>query len=231
MSHTYAYPRPAVTVDCALFGYDHKEGDLRVLLIERGGEPFAGCWALPGGFVDPDESAEDAARRELEEETSVEDVYLEQLYTFSKPGRDPRGHVISIAHFALVNRGAHAIEARSDARRVAWFTLEALPKLAFDHGEILETALGRLRSKVIYAPIGFELLPPRFALRDLQRLYETILGGELDKSNFRKRILKTGVIVDTGEKEDAVSHRPASLFELDKHVYEKLMREGYPFEL
>lgn len=231
MSHTYAYPRPAVTVDCVLFGYDHKEKNLEVLLIERGGEPFEGSWALPGGFIDPDESAEAAARRELEEETSVEDVYLEQLYTFSEPGRDPRGHVISIAHFALVNREAHSIEARSDARRVAWFDISELPKLAFDHGKILDVALGRLRSKVIYAPIGFELLPPRFTLRDLQRLYETILGRGLDKSNFRKRILKTGVIVETGEKEDAVSHRPASLFELDTEVYEKLMREGYPFEL
>lgn len=228
--YTYEYPRPALTVDCVIFGYDHKRQDLSVLLIERAEDPFQGKWAMPGGFVEMDESTDDAARRELKEETGVDDVFLEQLYTFSDPYRDPRGRVVSVAYYALVNLNEHEIEAASDAADAQWFSIENAPDLAFDHDHVLNVAIDRLRGKVAYAPIGFELLPQKFTLRDLQHLYETILGRKLDQSNFRKRMMKTGVVQDTGDKESDVPHRPASLYELDLEVYKELLSEGYPFE-
>lgn len=230
MSYTYEYPRPSVTVDCVVFGYDHREQELSVLLIERGASPFEGFWALPGGFVDMQESADEAARRELCEETGVRDIYLEQLCTFSEPGRDPRGRVISVAYLALVNRAEHPATGGDDARQAAWHGLASLPELAFDHARILEVALERLRNKIRYAPIGFELLPARFTFRDIRRLYETILGRPLDASNFRRRLATTGLFEETEEREAEVSHRPARLLRLDEAVYRKLMREGYPFE-
>ncbi|MFU8806795.1 MAG: NUDIX domain-containing protein [Bradymonadaceae bacterium] len=148
MPYTYEYPRPAATVDCVVFGHDEDKDELQVLLIERDGEPFAGHWALPGGFIDPQETAEEAARRELAEETSMSGVHMEQLHTFSEPGRDPRGWVISVAHVALVECGEHEIEARSDARRVQWFDIDDLPALAFDHGDIVNMAIARLHSSM-----------------------------------------------------------------------------------
>lgn len=228
--YTYEYPRPSLTVDCVIFGYDHERRDLSVLLIERADDPFKGKWAFPGGFVEIDESTDDAARRELEEETGVNDVFLEQLYTFSEPYRDPRGRVVSVAYYALVNLKEHDVKAASDAADAQWFPVEDMPDLAFDHDTILNVAIDRVRGKVSYAPIGFELLPKKFTLRDLQHLYETILGRKLDQSNFRKRMMKTGVVQETGTKESDVPHRPASLYELDPDVYQKLLSEGYPFE-
>src|SRR5262245_39045522 len=160
MPHTYRFPRPALTVDMAVFGYDGNV--LELLLIERGLEPFKGRWALPGGFVHIDESVDEAARRELLEETGLDDVYLEQLYTFGALERDPRERVVSVAYVALVERSKHAPTAASDAKRAEWFAVKALPKLAFDHDAIVATALTRLRGKVRYQPIGFELLPDKF---------------------------------------------------------------------
>ena len=192
MAYTYEYPRPALTVDCVIFGLDESH-QLKVLLIRRKNDPFAGRWALPGGFVDMDESLEAAALRELEEETGVKNVFIEQLFTFGAPERDPRGRVVSVAYFALVNLSEHPVEAASDARCVQWFAVDELPPLAFDHAKILQTAIARLRAKVRYQPIGFELLPEQFTLSQLQQLYETILGvDELNKRNFRTRILKMG---------------------------------------
>lgn len=226
MPYTYEYPRPALTVDCVIFGLD-KSSKLKVLLIQRGLAPFKGQWALPGGFVDLKEDLEDAALRELEEETGVKDVFVEQLYTFGTLGRDPRGRVISVAYFALVNLEEHPVQASSDASNVHWFELNQLPQLAFDHDHILQLAINRLRAKVRYQPIGFELLPEKFTLTQLQKLYETVLGvKELNKRNFRTRILKMNVLKEVG-KQEGVAHRPAKLYSFDKEKYEELLKARY----
>src|SRR6476620_10371891 len=170
MPHAYQYPRAALTVDCVVFGLDDSE--LKVLLIERGLDPFKGKWALPGGFVRVDETLDEAARRELEEEAGLKNVFLEQLYTFGALHRDPRERVVSVAYYALVHLAAHATKAATDAADARWFPLSKIPKLAFDHAEILATALARLQGKVRYEPIGFELLPAKFTLSQLQHLYE-----------------------------------------------------------
>jgi 8-oxo-dGTP diphosphatase len=210
MPHTYEYPRPALTVDCVVFGLD--EQDLKVLLVRRDLPPFEGRWALPGGFVRVDEPLDDAARRELAEETGISGVFLEQLYTFGAVGRDPRERVVSVAYFALVKLSSHRIKAATDAREAAWFAVDDTPSLAFDHDEILATALGRLKGKVRYQPIGFELLPPKFTLSQLQRLYEAILERPLDKRNFRKKMLSLGLLKSEGQKRAAGAHRPARLY-------------------
>ncbi|MCB0550459.1 MAG: NUDIX hydrolase [Phaeodactylibacter sp.] len=226
MPHTYEYPRPALTVDCIIFGLDESH-ELKVLLIQRAHDPFEGQWALPGGFVDMDEGLETAALRELEEETGVKNVFIEQLYTFGEPGRDPRGRVVSVAYFALVNLEEHPVKANDDARSVRWFAIDGLPELAFDHEKILQVAISRLRVKVRYQPIGFELLPEKFTLSQLQKLYETILGvEELNKRNFRTRILKMGVLNEVG-KQEGVAHRPAKLYSFNKEKYEQLAKEKY----
>jgi 8-oxo-dGTP diphosphatase len=203
------------------------EAGLQVLLIQRGTEPFAGYWALPGGFVLQDEDLEAAARRELREETGLENVFLEQLYTFGAPGRDPRGHVVSVAWVALVNVRDHAVRAATDAREAAFFLVDDLPDLAFDHPTILAAGEERLRGKVRYRPIGFELLPERFTLGTLQHLYETLLGRTLDKRNFRKKALSLGFLEDTGEREVGVPHRPGRLYRFDPEAYARLERDGF----
>src|SRR5512143_1845182 len=162
VAYTYQYPRAALTVDCVVFGFD--EGDLKVLLIERGLEPFKGRWALPGGFVRVGETLDAAARRELQEEAGLSNVFLEQLYTFGALDRDPRERVVSVAYYALVKLSEHAARAATDAANARWFSVSRAPRLAFDHARILETAVERLKSKVRYQPIGFELLPPKFTL-------------------------------------------------------------------
>jgi len=229
VSYTYEYPRPSVTVDCVVFGLD--EEDLKVLLIQRGQEPFKGRWALPGGFVRMEESLEDAARRELAEEAGVRPGLLEQLYTFGEPGRDPRGRVITVAYFALVKLTDHKVQAATDASEAAWFSVWDMPKLAFDHAEVVATALQRLKGKVRYQPIGFELLPPKFTLTQLQRLYETILEKELDKRNFRKKILSMELLEELDEVEQDVSHRAARLYRFDHKKYKQLEKAGFNFEL
>jgi len=223
------HDRPALTVDGVVFGFD--EGDLKVLLIQRDIPPFEGKWALPGGFVRPDEGLDEAARRELEEETGVGKVYLEQLYTFGDPGRDPRGRVVSVAYYALVKLSDHRIRAATDARNAAWFPVSDTPSLAFDHGRILEAALVRLKAKVRYQPVGFELLPVKFTLSQLQHLYEAVLETTLDKRNFRKKILAMGVLEELDEVEQDVAHRAARLYRFDRVRYRELMREGFHFEV
>ena len=230
-SFSYQYPRAALTVDCVVFGYDPGQSDLKVLLIQRKLEPFRNAWALPGGFVRVDETLDAAARRELQEEAGVADVYLEQLYSFSDIHRDPRERVITVAYYALAKLTDHTIAAASDAIGVGWFSLEDLPKLAFDHAVILAQAHDRLRGKVRYAPIGFELLPPRFTLTQLQRLYEIVLGQELDKRNFRKKLLSMDLIIETDEVEQGVPHRAARLYRFDRKRYEKLTKSGFSFDL
>jgi 8-oxo-dGTP diphosphatase len=229
MAHTYEYPRPALTVDCVVFGLD--EQDLKVLLVRRGLPPFEGRWALPGGFARMDETLDDAARRELREETGLRDVYLEQLYTFGDVRRDPRGRVVSVAYYALVNLADHRVQAATDARDAAWFSVSDTPSLAFDHDEIVAAALERLKGKVRYQPIGFELLPAKFTLSQLQRLYETVLERPLDKRNFRKKILSMGVLVETDEIEQDVAHRAARLYRFDEDKYRKLKKKEFNFEI
>ncbi|BBO35615.1 NUDIX hydrolase [Lacipirellula parvula] len=229
MTHTYEFARPALTVDIVVFALDDDE--LKVMLIERDLQPFAGAWALPGGFVRVDETLDEAARRELHEETGLHDIYLEQLYTFGQVARDPRERVVTVAFYALVNLAGHSVRASTDARNAAWFSLSDLPKLAFDHADILKTAVERLRNKVSYQPIGFELLPERFTLTQLQRLYELILDRELDKRNFRKKVLAMEFVKETGEIEKDVAHRAARLYRFDKRKYDRLMKQGLHFEI
>jgi 8-oxo-dGTP diphosphatase len=227
MAHTYEYPRAALTVDCVVFGFDG--GELQVLLIRRGLAPFKDKWALPGGFVRVEETLDDAARRELEEETGLREVFLEQLYTFGTVKRDPRERVVSVAYFALVKPGA--VTAATDAAEAKWFPVSDLPSLAFDHADILTTALTRLRGKLTYQPIGFELLPPKFTLTQLQRLYEAVLGEPLDKRNFRKKALSYDLLIPLQEKHQEGPHRPAQLYRFDPVRYQRLKRSGFLFEL
>jgi 8-oxo-dGTP diphosphatase len=231
MTYTYKHPRPALTVDCVVFGLD--EEDLKVLLVQRDLPPFEGRWALPGGFVNVGEDLETAARRELEEETGITlaKLYLEQLYTFGDPDRDPREHVVSVAHYALVKLSDHRVRAATDARNAAWFATSDLPTLAFDHDRVVATALTRLKGKVRYQPIGFELLPPKFTLSQLQRLYETVLETALDKRNFRKKILAMGLLEELDEIQQDVAHRAARLYRFDRQKYRELTKEGFNFEI
>ncbi len=230
MAHTYDYPRPALTVDCVVFGFEANAA-LKVLLIRRNLPPYEGEWALPGGFVQMDESVDEAAVRELREETGVEDVFLEQLYTFGAVGRDPRDRIVSVAYYALINLQKHTLQAASDASDAQWYGLSDLPALGFDHDEILGCAVLRLRGKIRYEPIGFELLPEQFTLSQLQRLYEQILERELDKRNFRKKLLKMDLLIDTGEKETGVAHRAAQLYRFNAQKYHSLKQQGFSFEL
>lgn len=211
--YRYAYPHPAVTTDIVVFTV--RDEQLQVLLIRRGGEPFHGHWALPGGFLDPDEDLEHCAARELQEETGLAGLYLEQLYTFGQPNRDPRERVVSVAYFALVPaQRLTGIRAASDAAEAAWVPFDTLPPLAFDHGEILAVAHQRLTAKLRYSAIAFELLPERFTLRELQRLYEILLGEPVDKRNFRKWALGLAQLEETGERRSTGHHRPARLYRL-----------------
>jgi 8-oxo-dGTP diphosphatase len=229
MPHSYEHPRPALTVDCVVFGLD--EESLAVLLIRRGTPPFEGRWALPGGFVGMRETLEAAARRELEEETGVKLAYLEQLYTFGAVDRDPRERVVSVAYFALVKRLDHTLRASTDAAEATWFAVDDLPSLAFDHAQILEVARERLRNKVRYEPLGFELLPRKFTLTQLQRLYEVVLERTLDKRNFRKKVLALGILEELDEVQQDVAHRAARLFRFDEQNYRRLKRRGFQLEI
>lgn len=229
MPHTYEFARPSLTVDCVVFGLDDE--NLKVLLIQRDLEPFQGKWALPGGFVRIGETLDEAAKRELSEETGVSNVYLEQLYTFGDLQRDPRERVVTVAYYALVKLSDHRIKATTDARNAGWFAISDTPKLAFDHDRILEIALGRLKSKLRYQPIGFELLPTKFTLTKLQKLYETVLERELDKRNFRKKILSMDLLIELDEIEQDVAHRAARLYSFDEKKYQRLAKKGFNFEL
>lgn len=229
MTFQYEFPRAALTVDCVVFGLD--ETDLKVMLIQRDLPPYRGKWALPGGFVHVDESLEDAARRELQEETGLDKVFLEQLYTFGDLGRDPRERVVTVAWYALVRLSDHRVKAATDARDAAWFGLHDLPRLAFDHDRILKVAHQRIQGKVRYEPIGFELLPKKFTLTQLQTLYEIILDRDLDKRNFRKKILRMGVLQELDEVETDVAHRAARLYRFNQKKYREMVKHGVHFEI
>jgi len=210
MAYTYKYPHPAVTTDIVIFTI--RQDELKVLLINRGLPPYQGKWALPGGFINLDESLEEGARRELEEETGVSDVYLEQLYTFGEPDRDPRERVITVAWYALVPTDEIDIKAGSDAEGVSWIGMQDLPELAFDHQDILDMAYERLSAKLDYSTIAFQFMPRDFTLSELQHVYEVILREPMDKRNFRKRILGLDLIEETGNDRRDGAHRPARLY-------------------
>jgi 8-oxo-dGTP diphosphatase len=210
MSYQYEHPHPAVTTDIVIFTLEDDE--LKVLLIRRAGEPFKDSWALPGGFIEIGEDLENCALRELEEETGVTGVYLEQLYTFGRPDRDPRERVITVAYYALVPIDRLSIRASSDAAEVAWFPCKRLPALAFDHSQIIQLALERLAAKIDYSTIALKFMPKRFTIGELQRVYEAILGEPQDKRNFRKRVMAYGCIEPTGETRRNGNHRPAQLY-------------------
>lgn len=218
-----------LSVDAVVFGYE--EGKISVLLIKRKYEPFKDKWAIPGGFVLNDESLEEAVERELQEETGVKINYLEQLYSFGNPSRDPRGRVISIAYFGLIRPNAFKIFASTDAAQVAWFNINELPHLSFDHKEILEIAIKRLQGKITYEPIGFELLDKKFPFSDLEKLYTTLLGRAIDRRNFRKKIVSLNVLDELKEKVSKGSGRPASLFQFNKKRYFQLKTDGIIFEI
>ena len=219
-----------VAVDAVVFGYESKK-NLSVLLIKRGVEPFKNSWALPGGLVLDDESLEQAVKRELKEETGVKIDYLEQLYSFGKPKRDPRNRVVSISYFALVRPNHFKIKADTDADEVQWFPIDETPKLAFDHKSILEMAKKRLKAKLQYQPIGFDLLNKEFPFSDLEHLYTTILESQIDRRNFRKKILSFGIIEETDKISQQGSGRPAKLFKFNKGKYDELEQEGFHFEI
>lgn len=216
----YQYPRPAVTVDIILFVFQQEQ--LRVLLIRRANDPYKGKWALPGGFIGEQENLYDAALRELKEETNVSNVYLEQLFTFGEPGRDPRARVITVAYFALLSAEEVAqqeVHGASDAGEARWWDIYELPELAFDHQRILDYALQRLRWKLEWTALGFLLLPSEFTLSELQKVYETILNEPLDKRNFRRKILTADVLEPTGNMR-AGDHRPAKLYRFSAKAVE-----------
>ena len=225
-TYTYDYPRPAVTTDCVIFGYDGKE--LKVLLIERGIEPFKGCWAFPGGFLNMDEDALAGARRELKEETGLENAFIEQFHTFSEPGRDPRGRVITIAHYALVK--IQEVEGGDDAAQARWFPIGEVPPLAFDHDRILRMAMSRLKEKIHFEPVGFELLPDVFTMPQLQNLYEAILEVHFDRRNFASKMLKLGILEDIGDRPAGASSRIPVSYRFNKEKYNELKAKGFRLE-
>lgn len=223
MAYTYDHPRPAVTVDNLIFSFEEK--NVQVLLVQRRLPPFKGEWALPGGFVEINESLDDAALRELREETGIDNAYIQQLRSFGEVDRDPRGRIISVAYFALVRKETLKIKPGSDAQGVAWFNVNELPILAFDHDEIIDYAVEYLRDLFKYKPISFELLPDKFTLTEMQRLYEAITSREMDKRNFRKKIMNMDILREFEGESDRVVKRMATLYTFDRNKYRKLTEE------
>lgn len=219
-----------IAVDAIVFGY--ADNKLNVLLIKQKYGELKNQWALVGGFVKDNETLNDAVNRELQEETGIKVNYLEQLFTFGdKVERDPRFRVISVAYFALVNSTKLVLQADSDAEDAKWFSINELPNLAFDHKEILETAQSRLQSKLTYQPIGFDLLPKEFLFSELENLYCTILEKEIDRRNFRKKILSFGIVEETEKFGNKIKGRPAKLYKFNKLKYNKLVKDGFLFEI
>lgn len=221
-----------IAVDAIVFGYSKNEG-VSVLLIKRKYDPFKDSWAIPGGFVLQYESLEEAVKRELWEETGIKVNYLEQLYSFGEPNRDPRQRIISIAYFALVKSSQfQQLKASTDAEEAQWFSINKLPKLAFDHRQILQMAIERVRAKIRYQPIGFELLDKKFPFADLEKLYAALLDRNIDRRNFTKKILSLDLLEDTGELAAlAGAGRPSKIYQFNKKRYQQLLKEGMHFEI
>jgi len=220
-----------ISVDCVIFGFDENEIDLKVLLIERGEEPFYGQMALPGDIIKIEEDIDMAALRVLQELTGLENIFLEQLFTFGNITRHPLGRVVTISYYAFVKPSNFELNPSSFATRVEWQSISEIKELAFDHFKILSSALSRVKSKIRYQPIGFNLLPEKFTLTQLQNLYETILDTDFDKRNFRKKILSMELLVPLSEKQSGVAHRAARLYKFDLERYERLQAVGFNFAL
>ena len=224
--YCYRYPHPAVTTDCVIFGFDGER--LQVLLVERGIEPYKGRWAFPGGFLKMDETAEEGALRELREETGLERAYIQQFHTFSDPHRDPRERVITIAYYALVK--IQEVHGGDDAASARWFPLSEIPSLAFDHDYILRMATQRLREEIHFQPVGFELLPEKFTIKELQALYEAILGISFDRRNFAKKMLHLEILTELDETIWPTPKREAKLYRFNPDKYEELKQKGFRLE-
>lgn len=214
--YTYQYPHPAVTTDCVVFGFDGNS--LSLLLIKRGIMPFIGTWALPGGFLRMDETAEQCALRELGEETGVKDIYIEQLHTFSGIGRDPRERVVTIGFLAFVRQEKYDVVGGDDASAAQWFPVDELPELAFDHKEIIKVALEKLRWKITYEPLAFRLLNKTFTMSQVQKIYEVVLGQTFDRRNFHKKMTALGYIIPT-DQQVRNNGRPGTLYTFDEVKY------------
>lgn len=217
------------SIDCVIFGFD--EGELKILLIERNVEPFKDWWALPGYLVEENENLDNAAERILYELTGLRDIFMEQFYTFGDVGRHPQGRVISVAYYAMIRlNGPKDLKPVTDvARKAVWYPVKDLPKLAFDHSVIFQKGFLKIRNKITYQPIAFELLPEKFTLTQLQHLYEVILNKTLDKRNFRKKMLNYGILKELDEKQKGVSYRAAKLYKFDKRKYAKLFLKEMSF--
>jgi len=213
----HKFKKPSVTADIVIFTI--KDNDLKVLLVKRGLQPFKDKWALPGGFVRIDESPEDAAKRELEEETGVKNVYLEQLYTFGDPKRDPRGRVITVAYMALINSYKIALRPTTDVSDAQWVSVSKILSLAFDHKKILDYSLKRLKWKFEYTTVAFAMLPKEFTLSQLKNLYDVVFNKKFDKRNFSKKLISLNILKEKGIKKD-VSYRPPMLYSLKKDIGE-----------
>lgn len=216
-----------ITVDAIVFGYNQENG-ISVLLIKRKIDPFKNEWALPGGFVLDQETLEEAVERELREEAGISINYLEQLFTFGKPDRDPRMRIVSVSYFGLVKSADFSLFASTDAAEAAWFNIYELPVLAFDHKDIVEKAIARLRAKITYEPIGFELLDRKFLFSDLEHLYSLLLGREIDRRNFKRKMMSLGLVIELDEKAPAVTAgRPGKLYSFDSDKYNQLKINGF----
>ena len=226
LKYCYKYPHPAVATDCVIFGFDGVS--IKVLLIQRGIEPYKDHWALPGGFVGIDESAEECARRELQEETGLTGVSVEQFHAFSDVNRDPRERVISIAYYALVKLSG--VRGGDDASEAQWFSYDDVPSLAFDHDRILRMALRHLRDRICFEPVGFDLLPEVFTMTELQRLYEAILGVKFDRRNFYNKMLKLGILTEAEPRPERASRRLPSKYRFNEKKYTELKQKGFRLE-
>ena len=219
-----------VAVDAVVFGYSNNQ--IQILLIQQKFGIKKDRWALPGGFIKDDESLDEAVLRELKEETGIKANYLEQLYTFGAVNRDIRLRVVAIAYLALINPQNYTLKADTDAKDAQWFDISNLPNLAYDHQDILQKGIDRLRTKINYQPIGFELLNKKFPFSDLENLYQTILNRKIDRRNFRKKILSFGILKETNEMyAKSGSGRPAKLFQFNKAKYKELEKSGFHFEI
>ncbi len=226
MPYTYQYPHPSVTTDCVIFGFDGTT--IKVLLIQRGIEPFKGKWAFPGGFMKIDETAEDCAKRELEEETGLRNTSVEQFYTFTDVHRDPRERVITIAHYALVRLSE--VKGGDDASFAQWFSMDEIPSLAFDHDRILRIAINRLKERICFKPIGFELLPEVFTMTELQNFYEAILEVKFDRRNFYNKMLKLGILTEAESRPANASRRTPCKYRFNAEKYAELKQKGFRLE-
>ncbi|MFY0644332.1 MAG: NUDIX hydrolase [Bacteroidia bacterium] len=218
-----------LSVDCVVFGYH--EGEVQVLLVERNEEPFIGSWALVGDLVHPESDLSSSANSILEKLTGLSGIFMEQFFTFDAINRHPLGRVITVGYYSLVESQHYQPVASSWAKSTRWFSINDLPELAFDHKTILEKGIQTLKRRVRYRPVGFELLPSKFTLLELQALYEALLDTKFDKPNFRKKILKMNLLTPLNEFQENVSHRPAKLYAFDEHQYNLLRKEGFAFEL